>query len=154
MGGHAGGARRLYTLTALLRENEERINRTIAGKWKNPLIRREAEVRKRVHRLRKCGMPVLSRATARGRLVRNRRRVLRHPWVRSALPAVQLPCIFPSGSSRTPLPPATRWWSNPQSRSPDDADRPELLDQAGFRRVFNLVNGDRAVVDALVDHSG
>ena len=149
----------LYKLTALLRDNEERINRIIAEEMGKSLSDARAEVKRAIENCEvACGMPVLQQGDKLvGASFGIDGEVLQLPIGSFGIASpFNFPCMIPFWFFPYAIATGNTVVVKPSKRVPLTMQFiTELVDQAGLPPgVFNLVNGDRAVVDGLVDHAG
>ncbi len=147
----------LFRLAALLRENEERLSRTITEEMGKSLTDSRAEVKRAVENCEvACAMPMLQQGDKLvGASFGIDGEVLRLPLGVFALAGpFNFPCMVPFWFFPYALAAGNTFILKPSERVPltmqvvtDLIARTELPPG-----VFNLVNGDRTVVDALLDN--
>ncbi len=147
----------LLRLAALLRENEERLARGITEEMGKSLPDSRAEVKRAIENCEvACGMPVLQQGD---KLVAASvgidGEVLRLPLgVFGLAGPFNFPCMVPFWFFPYAVAAGNTLVVKPSERVPLTMQTvTELIAQSGLPPgVFNLVNGDRAVVDALLDN--
>jgi malonate-semialdehyde dehydrogenase (acetylating) / methylmalonate-semialdehyde dehydrogenase len=147
----------LFTLAALLRQHEERLSRTIAEEMGKSLTDARAEVKRAMENCEvACGTPMLQQGDKLvGASFAIDGEVLRLPLGVCALAGpFNFPCMVPFWFFPYAVAAGNTFVIKPSERVPLTMQAvAELI--AGIDLppgVFNLVNGDRVVVDALLEH--
>ncbi len=147
----------LMRLAALLRENEDRLTRGIAEEMGKSLPDAAAEIKRAVENCEvACGMPMLQQGDKLvGAAAGIDGEVLRLPLGVFAMAApFNFPGMVPFWFFPYALAAGNTFIVKPSERVPLTMQAiTGLIDQCGFPPgVFNLVNGDRVAVDALLEH--
>ncbi len=147
----------LFRLAALLRDNEERLSRLITEEMGKSLPDSRAEIKRAIENCEvACGMPVLQQGDKLvGASVGIDGEVLRLPLGVFALAGpFNFPCMVPFWFFPYALAAGNTFVVKPSERVPLTMQAvTELIAQTGLPPgAFNLVNGDRAVVDALIEN--
>jgi malonate-semialdehyde dehydrogenase (acetylating)/methylmalonate-semialdehyde dehydrogenase len=149
----------LYRLAALLRENEEPIARGITEEMGKSLPDSRAEVKRAIENCEvACGMPVLQQGDKlTGASFGIDGEVLRLPLGVFAMAGpFNFPCMVPFWFFPYAVAAGNSFIVKPSERVPLTMQTVAgLIAETGLPAgVFNLVNGDRTVVDALLDNPG
>ena len=147
----------LFKLSALLSDNEERLARGISEEMGKSLPDARAEVKRAIENCQvACGLPVLQQGD---KLVGASQdidgEVLRLPLGVFALAGpFNFPCMVPFWFFPYAIAAGNTFVVKPSERVPLSMQTvTDLIHQTGLPPgVFNLVNGDRTVVEALIDH--
>ena len=158
--GRRAGPRRaqpLFRLTALLRENEEKLSRTITEEMGKSLPDARAEVKRAIENCEvACGMPMFQQGDKLiGTSFGIDGEVLRLPLGVFALAGpFNFPCMVPFWFLPYAVAAGNTFIVKPSERVPLAMQAvAELIAQTDLPPgVFNLINGDRMVVDALLEH--
>ena len=147
----------LFRLAALLRENEERLARQITEEMGKSLPDARAEVKRAIENCEvACGMPMLQQGDKLvGASFGIDGEVLRLPLGVFALAGpFNFPCMVPFWFFPYAIAAGNTFIVKPSERVPLTMQAvTELIAQTDLPPgVFNLVNGDRTVVDALLDN--
>ncbi len=150
-------AQPLFALAALLRQNEERLSRTITWEMGKSLPDARAEVKRAIENCEvACGMPMLQQGDKLvGASFGIDGEVLRLPLGVFALAGpFNFPCMVPFWFFPYAIAAGNTFVVKPSERVPLTMQVvTELIAQTDLPPgVFNLVNGDRVVVEALLDH--
>ncbi len=150
-------AQPLFTLAALLRQNEERLSRTITEEMGKSLPDARAEVKRAIENCEvACGMPMLQQGDKLvGASFGIDGEVLRLPLGVFALAGpFNFPCMVPFWFFPYAVAAGNTFVVKPSERVPLTMQAvTELIAATDLPPgVFNLVNGDRTVVDALLEH--
>ena len=147
----------LFALLELLRRNEEDLARSITEENGKSLTDARAEMKRAIENCEvACGMPVLQQGDKLiGAADGIDGEVLRLPLgVFGMIAPFNFPGMVPFWFFPYALAAGNTYVLKPSEQTPLTLQRiTRLLDQAGFPPgVFNLVHGDRAVADALMEH--
>jgi len=147
----------LYELDALLRQNEEKIARTLVEEMGKSLPDARAEMKRIFENIEvACGMPVLQQGDKLiGASYDIDGEVIRLPMgVFTMVAPFNFPAMVPFWFLPYALASGNTYVLKASERVPLTMQAiTELIDQIGLPEgVFNLVNGDKAVVDAFIEH--
>ncbi len=147
----------LYELDALLRKNEEKIARTLVEEMGKSLPDARAEMKRIFENIEvACGMPVLQQGDKLiGASYDIDGEVIRLPLgVFTMVAPFNFPAMVPFWFLPYALATGNTYVVKASEQVPLTMQAiTELIDQIGLPEgVFNLVNGDRTVVDAFIDH--
>ena len=148
----------LYSLVALLRENAETINRTLVEEMGKSLPDARAEVKRTIENCQvACGMPILQQGDKLAGVSEGiDAEVVRVPLgVFAMIAPFNFPAMVPFWFLPYAIATGNTFVLKPSERVPCTMELiAEFIDQAGLPAgVFNLVNGDKAVANALMDSS-
>jgi len=149
----------LYALRGLLLDHQEKISRTLCAEMGKSLPDARAEMNRTVQNVEAaCGMPILQHGDKMiGSAAGIDGEVIRLPLgVFAAMTPFNFPAMAPFWFLPYALATGNTFVLKPSEQVPlTMALIADLLDQTGLPPgVFNLVNGDKAAAEALVDHPG
>ncbi|MBN2329824.1 MAG: CoA-acylating methylmalonate-semialdehyde dehydrogenase [Candidatus Omnitrophica bacterium] len=147
----------LYKLTELIREHQQEIARILVAEMGKSMADAEAEMKRALENCEAaCGMPILQQGDKLiGCSYGIDGEVIRMPiGVFTMIAPFNFPAMVPFWFIPYALATGNTYVIKPSPRVPMTMGRlTELIDQSGFPSgVFNLVNGDKAVANALMEH--